>query len=222
MMPTPPLAYHDPAFLDSDEGRPVRIVSEYLAPLRAFNAAGVTATVVFSGSARVRAGGPVGRYVGEAMELARLVTEWSRSLAGEHLIVCSGGGPGIMEAANQGAALARGPRRRPQRRSQHRPAARAASQSLYHPGAGLRVPLLLHAQAVVRTPGARAGGVSRRLRHVRRAIRDPDAGADPQARAFDSRVALRFGVLERSGQLRGSGAPRHHRDRGSAAVRVRG
>jgi len=32
----------------------------------------------------------------------------------------------------------------------------------------------------------------------------------------------RFGVLERSGQLRGSGAPRHHRGRGSAAVRVRG
>ena len=108
MMPTPPLAYHDPGFLDSDEGRPVRILSEYLAPLRAFNAAGVTATVVFFGSARVRAGGPLGRYVGEAMELARLVTEWSRSLAGERLIVCSGGGPGIMEAANQGAALAGG------------------------------------------------------------------------------------------------------------------
>src|SRR5882762_1254003 len=82
MMPTPPLAYHDPGFLDSDEGRPVRILSEYLAPLRAFNAAGVTATVVFFGSARVRADGPLGRYVGEAMELARLVTEWSRSLAG--------------------------------------------------------------------------------------------------------------------------------------------
>jgi uncharacterized protein (TIGR00730 family) len=108
MMPTPPLAYHDPGFLDSDEGRPVRILSEYLAPLRAFNAAGVTATVVFFGSARVRADGPLGRYVGEAMELARLVTEWSRSLAGERLVVCSGGGPGIMQAANQGAALAGG------------------------------------------------------------------------------------------------------------------
>ncbi len=108
MMPTPPLAYHDPSFLDSDEGRPVRIVSEYLAPLRALSAAGVTATVVFFGSARVRAGGPLGRYVEEAMELARLVTEWSRSLAGERLIVCTGGGPGIMEAANRGAALAGG------------------------------------------------------------------------------------------------------------------
>src|SRR5580704_11025696 len=108
MMPTPPLAYHDTVFLDSDEGRPVRIVSEYLAPLRALGAAGVTATVVFFGSARVRAAGPLGRYVGEAMELARLVTEWSRSLAGGRLLVCSGGGPGIMEAANRGAALAGG------------------------------------------------------------------------------------------------------------------
>src|SRR5580704_8901377 len=108
MMPTPPLAYHDTVFLDSDEGRPVRIVSEYLAPLRALGAAGVTATVVFFGSARVRAAGPLGRYVGEAMELARLLTEWSRACGGERLVVCSGGGPGIMEAANRGAAQAGG------------------------------------------------------------------------------------------------------------------
>jgi uncharacterized protein (TIGR00730 family) len=108
MMPTPPLAYHDRGFLDSEEGRPIRIVSEYLGPLRAFSAAGVTAAVVFFGSARVRAGDPLGRYLGEAMELARLVTEWSRSLPGERIIVCTGGGPGIMEAANRGAALGGG------------------------------------------------------------------------------------------------------------------
>src|SRR2546423_11895059 len=110
MMPTPPLAYHDPGFLDSEEGRPIRIVSEYLAPLRAFSAAGVTATVVFFGSARVRAGGPLGRYLEEAMELARLVTEWSGSLPGERIIVCTGGGPGVLEAANPGAAPGGGPR----------------------------------------------------------------------------------------------------------------
>jgi uncharacterized protein (TIGR00730 family) len=108
MTDTPPLAYHDPKFIDSDEGRPVRIVSEYLAPLRAFSACGVTSTVVFFGSARLRAGGPLGRYVDEAVELARLVTEWSASLPGERLVVCSGGGPGIMEAANKGATLAGG------------------------------------------------------------------------------------------------------------------
>lgn len=106
-MQTPLLAYHDPKFLDSDEGRPIRIVAEYLAPLRALEKAGVTATVVFFGSARVRPGGPLGRYYEAATELARLVTEWSCSL-GERLVVCTGGGPGIMEAANRGAALAGG------------------------------------------------------------------------------------------------------------------
>jgi hypothetical protein len=108
MTDIPPLAYQDPKFIDSDEGRPVRIVSEYLAPLRAFSACGVTATVVFFGSARLRTGGPLGRYVDEAVELARLVTEWSATLPGERLVVCSGGGPGIMEAANKGATLAGG------------------------------------------------------------------------------------------------------------------
>jgi len=110
MAHSPPLAYHDPEFIDSDEGRPIRIVSEYLAPLRTFSEACVTATVVFFGSARARSGGVLGRYVDEATELARLVTGWSRSLpgGGERLIVCSGGGPGIMEAANRGAALAGG------------------------------------------------------------------------------------------------------------------
>jgi uncharacterized protein (TIGR00730 family) len=108
MAHTPPLAYQDPQFIDSDDGRPVRIVSEYLAPLRAFKAAAVNATVVFFGSARLRSGGPLGRYVDEATELARLVTQWSRSLPGPQPIICSGGGPGIMEAANRGAALAGG------------------------------------------------------------------------------------------------------------------
>ena len=104
----PTLAYHDPRFIDSDEGRPVRIVSEYLAPLRAFEAAGVSSTVVFFGSARLKPHGPLGRYLDEAAELARLLTEWSRSECNERLLVCSGGGPGIMEAANRGASLAGG------------------------------------------------------------------------------------------------------------------
>ena len=108
MAKIPPLAYHDPTFIDSEEGRPVRIVSEYLAPMRAFYAAGITATVVFFGSARARAGGPLGRFVDEATELARLVSAWSRASAGGSLVVCSGGGPGIMEAANHGAALGGG------------------------------------------------------------------------------------------------------------------
>ena len=107
-MQTPLLAYHDSKFLDSDDARPLRIISEYLAPLRAFNLAQVSATVVFFGSARIRAGGPLARYLDEASELARLLTEWSRACGGERLVVCSGGGPGIMEAANRGAAQAGG------------------------------------------------------------------------------------------------------------------
>jgi uncharacterized protein (TIGR00730 family) len=108
MTVTPPLAYRDPGFMDSDEGRPIRIVSEYLAPMKTFSAQKVAATVVFFGSARIRAGGVLGRYYDEATELARLVTEWSCRLLGQKLVICSGGGPGIMEAANRGAALAGG------------------------------------------------------------------------------------------------------------------
>ncbi len=106
----PTLAYHDTEFLDSEEARPLRIMAEYLQPLRAFREARVSETVVFFGSSRLRADGPNGRYVAEAAELARLVTEWSLSLPenGRRLVVCSGGGPGVMEAVNRGAALAGG------------------------------------------------------------------------------------------------------------------
>src|SRR5476651_2651215 len=48
-----PLAYLDPDFLDSDEGRPIRIIAEYLEPLRRFREQKIQDTVVFFGSARV-------------------------------------------------------------------------------------------------------------------------------------------------------------------------
>ena len=76
----PVLAYHDEDFLNSDEARPLRIMAEYMQPLRAFREAQVSETVVFFGSARLRAEGPNGRYVEEATELARRVTEWSLSM----------------------------------------------------------------------------------------------------------------------------------------------
>src|SRR5262252_1917000 len=51
----------------------------------------------------------VSRYYRDAMELARRVTEWSKSLTGNHhFIVCSGGSGGMMEAANRGASMAGG------------------------------------------------------------------------------------------------------------------
>jgi len=108
MPDVPPLAYHDRQFLDSEEGRPVRILSEYLGPLHAFRAAGINSTVVFFGSARLRRGAALERYLDEATELARLLTEWSCRCVAGALVVCSGGGPGLMEAANRGAALGGG------------------------------------------------------------------------------------------------------------------
>jgi uncharacterized protein (TIGR00730 family) len=107
---TQPLAYRDEAFLDSDAARPLRILAEYLAPLDAFARERVHDTIVFFGSARLRADGPLGRYYDDARELARLVTRWSQDIPSpaQRFIVCSGGGPGIMEAANRGALDAGG------------------------------------------------------------------------------------------------------------------
>jgi uncharacterized protein (TIGR00730 family) len=106
----PVVAYNDHDFLDSDEARPLRILAEYLAPLRALCAQHVQDTVVFFGSARITPDGPLGRYYADARELARLITAWSMTFEGhQHRhIVCSGGGPGIMEAANRGATEAGG------------------------------------------------------------------------------------------------------------------
>jgi uncharacterized protein (TIGR00730 family) len=102
----PVLAYYNQVFLESDDGRPFRILAEYLQPLQAFQQQRVHDTIVFFGSARLREDGPLGRYYAEARELARLVAEWSRSLPcdARRFIVCTGGGGGIMEAANRGAA----------------------------------------------------------------------------------------------------------------------
>lgn len=105
-----PLAYEDAAFLDGEEGRPVRILAEYLAPLHLFRQASVHDTIVFFGSARLQPDGPLRRYYEEARELARLLTLWSKSLPspGHRYVICSGGGGGIMEAANRGASDAGG------------------------------------------------------------------------------------------------------------------
>jgi hypothetical protein len=52
-MDNQPLAYYDRDFLESDEARPMRIIAEYLEPLRRFREQNIQDTVVFFGSARV-------------------------------------------------------------------------------------------------------------------------------------------------------------------------
>src|SRR5215216_1509377 len=131
-----PLAYLDPAFLDSDEARPLRILAEYLEPLRRLKEQNIQDTVVFFGSARVhsrewaerslarirkrsdkrsreyaaalkrsRKAVEWSRYYEDARTLAHQLARWSVSLESprHRFVVCSGGGPGIMEAANRGA-----------------------------------------------------------------------------------------------------------------------
>jgi uncharacterized protein (TIGR00730 family) len=104
------LALEDPAFLESEAARPLRIIAEYLKPMAAFQRARVHDTVVFFGSARLTREGPLGHYLQEAQELARSLTAWSCCLpSGAHrFVICSGGGGGIMEAANRGAREAGG------------------------------------------------------------------------------------------------------------------
>jgi uncharacterized protein (TIGR00730 family) len=105
-----PLAYKNEKFLDSDDARVLRILAEYLEPLHRFEQQHVPGTVVFFGSARLAPDGPLGRYYADARELARLFTQWSNGLPprAPRFLVCSGGGNGIMEAANRGAADAGG------------------------------------------------------------------------------------------------------------------
>ena len=104
------LAYLDPEFLASDDARPLRIIAEYLNPLRRLRLQRIRDTIVFFGSARLSENGPLGRFYAEARELARLITAWSQTLPSNvhRFVICSGGGGGIMEAANRGARDAGG------------------------------------------------------------------------------------------------------------------
>jgi len=100
-----PLAYKDEEFLESRDGRAIRIMSEFLHPLSVFRKERIHDTVLFFGSARIEEDGPLGKYYRDARELAHMMAEWSESLenSNRRFVVCSGGGPSIREAANRGA-----------------------------------------------------------------------------------------------------------------------
>ena len=133
-----PLAYQNETFLDSPDGRVLRLLSEYIEPLARFRREQIQDTVVFFGSARfqdletaegalgeiersstgrdpealkkMRAAVEMARYYEDARRLASLLTEWAITIPARRrrFVVTTGGGPGIMEAANRGAKEAGG------------------------------------------------------------------------------------------------------------------
>ncbi len=209
-----PLAYENKTFLKGPDGSP-RILAEYPEPLARFRRENIQDTVVFFGSARFRSlssaeealvaaipcsaqpapdrgsrtlsgakrGVDMAHYYEDARSLAHLLTDWTRTSPAS--AIASSSPPAEVPASwRPPTAAPRG--RRQDHRPQHHSALRAGAQPLHHAGAQLRVPLLLHAQALVRLPGQGAGGLSRRLRDLRRTLRDPDPGPDPASCASRS------------------------------------
>jgi len=137
-----PVAYQNETFLNSPDGRIIRMLAEYQEPLARFRREQIQDTVVFFGSARfngrraaaqalanieqnhtaasaaqferdlkrAQAGVDMARYYEDARKLAHMLTKWSIQIpARRHrFVVTTGGGPGIMEAANLGAHEAGG------------------------------------------------------------------------------------------------------------------
>src|SRR5438045_2176775 len=142
LLKSAPLAYQNEKFLNSPEGRILRILAEYSEPLSRFRREQIQDTVVFFGSARfqnrvnaeknlaslyadgtnqsepereklfkrAQAAVDMARYYEDARKLAYLLTEWSIKIPARRrrFVVTTGGGPGIMEAANLGAHEAGG------------------------------------------------------------------------------------------------------------------
>ena len=104
--------YYDKKFLGAKAGRPLRILSEYLAPLSAIERNNVKDTIVFFGSARIqdKEDTAINKYYQKAKELSYKLTKWNMNKYKEtsRFIITSGAGPGIMSAANQGATEAGG------------------------------------------------------------------------------------------------------------------
>ena len=128
----PPKAYRNIDFLNSPDARTIRILSEYYEPQARFKKYGIKNLIVFFGSARAKSPENIkqilnskaansveenkrytlrlSEYYQDAVTLSQKLTEWSmdKDANKQEYYVCSGGGPGMMEAANKGASLAGG------------------------------------------------------------------------------------------------------------------
>lgn len=109
----PEKAYENLEFLNSRDARTVRILSEYLEPLARLKNLKVNNTVLFLGSTKANPdekSSVLTKYYWEAEELAHSLAKWAIKLKpkGKNFVICTGGGPGIMEAANRGASRAQG------------------------------------------------------------------------------------------------------------------
>jgi len=110
---TPEKAYRKLDFLNSHEARTVRILCEYLEPEARLQKLKVNNTVLFLGSSKADPNdkkSPLTKFYWEAEELAYQLVKWAIKLKpkGKNFVICTGGGPGIMEAANRGASRAGG------------------------------------------------------------------------------------------------------------------